>query len=252
MKAVPFDKEHGYVLAVARRRGNSDADGYDYIGHDDVITFENVSGDQRIKVAIASGQKPPADWARDTIGRAYTLGLFHPNWMPGFHGGGGADTELPGSNFDDPISRADFCKLAAQLYKTVVDYHENPFSGANASSIELPTFTDTSSHEVREMAYLGVVTGVGAGAFDPDGRLTREQASAILSRLAEVLGVRLDKVAPTFDDNGSIASWASEAVGQMQAAGIMGGLGNNQFGPQGTYSWEQSIATLMRIYDMTL
>ena len=38
----------------------------------------------------------------------------------------------------------------------------------------------------------------------------------------------------------------------MQAAGIMGGVGNNQFGPQGTYSWEQSIATLMRIYDMTL
>ena len=252
LKAVPFDKEHGYVLAVAKRRGNSDADGYDYIGHDDVITFENVSGEQRIKVAIASGQKPPADWARDAIGRAYTLGLFHPNGMPGFHGGGGVDTELPGSSFDDPISRADFCKLAAQLYKTVVDYHENPFSGANASSIELPTFTDTSSREVREMAYLGVVTGVGAETFDPDGQLTREQAAAILSRLAGVLGIDLDKAAPTFDDNGSISPWASEAVGEMQAAGIMSGLGNNQFGPQGPYSWEQSIATLMRIYDMTL
>ncbi|MCI9264289.1 MAG: S-layer homology domain-containing protein, partial [Oscillospiraceae bacterium] len=106
--------------------------------------------------------------------------------------------------------------------------------------------------EVREMAYLGVVTGVGAETFDPDGQLTREQAATILSRLAEVLGVRLDKVAPTFDDNGSIAPWASEAVGQMQAAGIMSGLGNNQFGPQGPYSWEQSISTLMRIYDMTL
>ena len=134
----------------------------------------------------------------------------------------------------------------------MVDYHENPFSGANASSPELPTFTDTSSHEVREMAYLGVVTGVGAETFDPDGQLTREQAAAILSRLAGVLGIDLGKAAPTFDDNGSIAPWASEAVGQMQAAGIMGGVGNNQFGPQGPYSWEQSIATLMRIYDMTL
>ena len=102
------------------------------------------------------------------------------------------------------------------------------------------------------MAYLGVVTGVGAETFDPDGQLTREQAAAILSRLAGVLGIDLDKAAPTFDDNGSIASWASEAVGQMQSAGIMGGVGNNQFGPQGPYSWEQSIATLMRIYDMTL
>ena len=71
-------------------------------------------------------------------------------------------------------------------------------------------------------------------------------------RGASVLGIDLDKAAPTFDDNGSIAPWASEAVGEMQAAGIMSGVGNNQFGPQGTYSWEQSIATLMRIYDMTM
>ena len=54
------------------------------------------------------------------------------------------------------------------------------------------------------------------------------------------------------DDYGSIAPWAIEVVFQMQAAGIMGGVGNNQFGPQEPYSWEQSIATLMRIYDMTL
>ena len=105
---------------------------------------------------------------------------------------------------------------------------------------------------VRRLAYLKVITGVGDEKFDPDGQLTREQAAAILSRLAGVLDIDLDKAAPTFDDNGSISSWASEAVGQMQAAGIMSGVGNNQFGPQGTYSWEQSIATLMRIYDMTM
>lgn len=38
----------------------------------------------------------------------------------------------------------------------------------------------------------------------------------------------------------------------MQSAGVMGGVGNNNFSPQGTYSWEQSIATIMRLYDMTL
>ena len=37
----------------------------------------------------------------------------------------------------------------------------------------------------------------------------------------------------------------------MQTSGIMGGVGNNRFDPQGSYSWEQSIATLMRLYDMT-
>lgn len=38
----------------------------------------------------------------------------------------------------------------------------------------------------------------------------------------------------------------------MQQSGIMGGVGNDQFDPQGTYSWEQSIATLKRLYDMTM
>lgn len=38
----------------------------------------------------------------------------------------------------------------------------------------------------------------------------------------------------------------------MQQSGIMGGVGNDQSGPQGTYSWEQSIATLKWLYDMTM
>ena len=40
------------------------------------------------------------------------------------------------------------------------------------------------------------------------------------------------------------------AVGEMQASGIMGGTGNNLFSPQMTYTREQSIVTLMRLYEL--
>lgn len=129
----------------------------------DAITFETVYEAQRIRVSFASGQKPPSERARDTIGRAYSPGLFYSHWIPGCNSG----NELPTGNFDDPISRADFCRLAAQLYRKVIPYNENPFSGTNYSSVQLPTFTDTTSHDAQEMAYLGVVNGVGAGNSTP-------------------------------------------------------------------------------------
>jgi len=55
---------------------------------------------------------------------------------------------------------------------------------------------------------------------------------------------------PTFADNEEISSWAFEAVGQMQASGIMGGIGNNMFSPSGEYTREQSVVTIMRLFDL--
>jgi len=53
----------------------------------------------------------------------------------------------------------------------------------------------------------------------------------------------------TFADSGSVSSWASEAVGQMQATGIMNGVGNNMFSPKYPYTREQSIITVLRLYN---
>jgi hypothetical protein len=39
-------------------------------------------------------------------------------------------------------------------------------------------------------------------------------------------------------------------VGQMQASGIMGGVGDNRFAPQGRYTIEQSITTMLRVFEL--
>lgn len=246
LNIVPFDPKHGYVLAVERY--SSDTSRY-YVGHDTALLAQDLTDRQHYKVSIASCAVPPADWARDAVGRAYSLEIFNPGIdMPGLGNGGdhGPNGPIPDSSYAAPITRKDFCNLAMELYikLRIEEYRELPKSPSIS-------FTDTDKWYVRQLAYLGVISGVGDGKFDPDGQLTREQAATILSRLAGVLGVKLDKTAPTFADNGAIASWAADAVGEMQTAGIMGGVGNNQFAPQGTYSWEQSIATLMRLYDIT-
>jgi len=100
------------------------------------------------------------------------------------------------------------------------------------------------------MGYLEVVGGVGEGNFAPDTGLTRQEAAVMLARLANAIGQPLPPSAPTFADNAAISSWATDAVGQMQAAGIMGGTGNNNFSPQGDYTREQSIITILRLFEM--
>lgn len=253
LKIIPFDPQHGYILAV---QGYEDKDTPYYMGYGDTLQVEDVTDARRFTVSIASCDVPPADWAREAVGRAYSLRLFQPTDIPyrtvGGSSGSGPDAGMPNSSYASPITRKDFCSLAMKLYKNLrpEEYLDIP----NVSGGQLPRFADVEEWQdyIPQLAYLGVITGVGNGKFDPDGQLTREQAATILSRLAGVLGIKLEEAEPTFGDNGAISSWATDAVGEMQASGIMGGVGDNQFSPQGTYSWEQSIATLMRLYDRTI
>jgi len=100
------------------------------------------------------------------------------------------------------------------------------------------------------MASLEVVNGIGDNKFGPENKLTREQAATMLSRLANAIGKPLTAQAPAFNDNSAISSWAFDAAGQMQTTGIMGGVGDNTFAPQADYTREQSIATMMRLFDI--
>ena len=110
------------------------------------------------------------------------------------------------------------------------------------------TFVDTNDVNVEKMAALEVVDGVGNNRFAPNDTLTREQAATIISRLAKAIGKPLAGQVSTFSDNSNIASYAFEAVGQMQATEIMGGVGNNRFAPKSDYTREQSIITMLRLY----
>ncbi len=251
---LPFIPENGYILAVESGIAST---GFHYMNCDDTLQLRNLTDGQSYRVSIASCAVPPAAWAREAVGRAYSLGIFHPDnmpfgWLDDRAVSAGADGSMPSASYAAPISREDFCKLVIKLYQKVDKEAYRALPDYYEGKELLPDFTDTRSEAVRQLAYLGVITGTGDGRFDPDGKLTREQAATILSRLAGVLKIKLSAAAPAFSDNGSISSWASDAVGQMQATGIMGGVGNNQFAPQGTYSWEQSIVTLMRLYDMAV
>ena len=166
----------------------------------------------------------PSPWAESDIERAYELDLVHWLFITGF---------------TQPTTRAEFAHLAVILYESATD---REITGRTS-------FNDTADLNVLKAAYIGVVQGVGGGYFNPRGTLTREQAATMLSRLAYAIGVPLPEHEATFSDNDAISDWAIGAVGQVQAAGIMGGTGDNMFSPRGSYTREQSIVTILRLFD---
>ena len=166
----------------------------------------------------------PSDWAADYVQEAIELGIV-PSTLQ--------------SNFYRTTTRAEFAALAVALYEN----QRGTITGRES-------FDDTNSIAVGKAAYIGIVQGVGDNRFNPYGMLTREQAAVLVARLAEALGQPLPAHNPTFADNNQISSWAMEGVGQAQAAAIMGGVGDNRFDPAGSYTREQSIVTMMRLYNL--
>ena len=175
--------------------------------------------------AIIGAPVPPSRWAAEPISSAISSGLV-PRALR--------------ARYTQAITRAEFCALATQFYETVTD---SAISGRKS-------FDDTGDVNVEKMAAIGVVQGIGYGLFDPDGRLTREQAAVVLSRLAAALGNPLTVRPPMFADNSSISPWAYDSVGQMQTSGIMEGVGFNLFSPKSNYTREQSIVTILRLYNL--
>lgn len=181
-----------------------------------------VAGDSAIP-AYLEREKPSA-WAAEDVDTAIAAGLL-PMYLR--------------DDYTKPITREDFCALAVALYET--------YTGSEIQ--ERMTFDDTIALCVEKMAGLGVVNGVGDNRFDPDGTLDREQAATILARLSDKMGYPLKKTPATFADSASVSSWAADAVGQMQASGIMGGVGNNTFSPKAPYTREQSVITILRLFN---
>ncbi len=167
----------------------------------------------------------PSDWAAEDVEAAEAIGIV-PESLQGL--------------YTQATTRAEFCALAVDLMETAT----------GAPITERAEFSDTDDVNVQKMAGIGVVNGIGDGKFDPNGGLTREQAATILARLAAVMSMELTKSTATFSDNGDVSDWAFEAVGQMQASGIMGGVGENMFAPDGPYTREQSILTTLRVFNL--
>ena len=175
---------------------------------------------------LASNNAQVDGWAKDQVNEAIASGLVAAGL---------------GEDYRVKITRAQFAATTVKLYEAM--------SGEKVPAAAENPFTDTSDSVILQAAELGFVYGITDDTFAPDSLVTREQAAAMLSRVYTKLGGELPAVeATTFDDDGSVSDWARDSVAFMSDKGIVSGMGDNCFDPQGSASIEQALSIALRMF----
>ena len=125
-----------------------------------------------------------------------------------------------------------------------------------SKAVELPKedsenpnpFTDCDSESVYALSRLGVIDGRGNGIFDPDAAITRQEAAKLLSNTAGVLGLAHTEIWFEYSDAQEADDWAQPFIQEVSNLGVMLGVAEGVFDPLGTYTREQSVITMLRLY----
>lgn len=93
---------------------------------------------------------------------------------------------------------------------------------------------------VNVMSALGIIEGVGNDNFNPKGTLTRAQAAKIIAYMKQAQDI---KATSTFED--TQGHWAESYVAYCNAQGIVVGVGEGKFNPNGTLKGYQFAKMLL-------
>lgn len=169
----------------------------------------------------------PSNWAENDILQAQKLNLTPERVL---------------SDYQTDITREEFSEMIVLLYESL--------SGSEAQPIRVNPFSDTENSEILKAYNLGIVSGIGGGLFAPKDTITREQIAVMYYRTLGVVDSKLltDTYPVDFSDKSEINDWAYDAIGFMNAKGILGGVGNNKVSPKGTATREQAIALTNRTH----
>lgn len=197
-------------------------------------------------------------WARSEVATAYATGLYSASMRTNFN-----------EQYTRPITRAEFCVLVVDLVElaeggdfvngiegiSINDYLASKglthirFKSRDFPFTDIKSYTLGSTHAIPQAYSMGIINGTSRTTFSPNDYLTREQAATMLMRAGRLLGLTTGSDPIRFRDNGQIGDWAKEGVDFVTSYGIMNGVGDNNFDPQGRYTREQALVTIVRMYN---
>ncbi len=170
-----------------------------------------------------------SNWAIDEVTKANDAGLIPKIF----------DKE----DLTKDITRKEFAHLAVILYEKLAGIE------VKIASIPKNPFTDTDDVQVLWAYEYGITNGTSDTTFEPNSKITREQMATMMTRAllkAKIdVSVDLNKV-KKFNDDDKMHSWGKDSIYFMSEAGIIKGMGDNQYGVEGTASREQAILISVR------
>ena len=206
----------------------ADSDGFDYEYTVMPVPAEPETNSND-KAELTSDGTPlafPSDWALGDIEKAEALNI--------------TDKEKIYS-YRMSITREEFCELIYNYCYNVIKEIDT-VTGENK-------FTDTTNSKIIKLNAMGIINGKSETEFAPNDLLTREEAAVILNRMVnKTIPVPVTEMYFNFDDEEYISDWASDSIQVMCNMGVMNGTGENKFAPKDTYTTEQAIVTIVRVY----
>ena len=165
-------------------------------------------------------------WALDIIKQADELDLFN---------GSGSYEFKP----DSTMTRAMFVTVLGRLFAP-----EDPVGTSD--------YTDVSPEDyfaewVCWANGAGVITGYDDGTFRPHEAITRQEMAVMMARACAWAGIDLEAGETVFEDESSVAAWASDAVGALAGAGVLTGKPDGSFCPTATATRAEAAAAFVRL-----
>lgn len=137
---------------------------------------------------------------------------------------------------DDSITRSEFVVIFNNVF------------GLKKGSNKV--FNDTKGHWAKEAIDIavtnGVCNGISATNFAPNDKLTREQASKMLSNYLKLSDQNVDKL-ESFTDFKEVSSWAVEDVEGVIEKGYIKGYPDKTFKPLETIRRAEVVSMLSRV-----
>ena len=173
-------------------------------------------------------------WAQKDVAEAWNVGLYK---------GGGYE------NYRMPADRSLLGQVASRLVALAFGGDYDAYTGYRGlqRQIKDQPWGSTVAEE------LGLLQGREDGDMDYDAVITRQEAAVVLARAYRLYcdEVHDDAEPLSYADSGMIADWAEADVQLMTHLGVMNGVGENKFNPQGTCTIEQCLVTVVRLYENT-
>lgn len=172
-------------------------------------------------------RKKHSSWAKGAIEQAKERGLISET-MQGY--------------YTLAAYREELCSLLVNLYCKL---------GREAPALDTaPTFADCERAHVRIAAALGIVSGDEHGEIHPRSRITRQEAADMLYRFTRLFREADSTAATLYPDGAAIDERFQASAYAMRNLGVMTGLPDGNFAPNGYYPIEQAVAAVNRLYDL--
>ena len=172
----------------------------------------------------------PSWWAQTDVSDAINTGIVPDDLQ---------------KNYTESLSRVGFTHLAISYLAKLQGLTPDKLKESGTP------FSDTDDDYVAAAYSRGIISGYGDGSFAPNDGITRQEAAKILINTQKAYMGKEPSGGgdvPEYTDADEVSAWAKEYVELAGRMGIMKGMEDGSFAPNGNYTTEQAIITFGRLF----